>query len=101
MYKDIKTPSDLKFALSQRNKDSHFFERSTMKFFADTMKNFGLRRTTIICCWDVAGNYHPEGIEVDVIELYRKKPVRLGLYTSSYFRQDNLKFIFPKSEEKS
>ena len=38
--KEIKTPSDVKCALSN---DSHFFERKTMKFFGDKMTSFGVR----------------------------------------------------------
>ena len=97
MYPDIKTPSDLKCALAQRDPQSHFFDRKTMQFFGDRMANFGLRRTTIICSWDDLGNYAEEGVKVPVYELYRHKPVHLGLKTSAYFRRDNLKFIQPKN----
>lgn len=35
------TPSQLKAAYQQAHPDGHFFDRKTMKFFGDTMKNFG------------------------------------------------------------
>lgn len=38
----IKNASDLKFHHEQADPDSNFFTRDTMKFFKDTMKNFGV-----------------------------------------------------------
>ena len=35
------TPSQLKYKVDQTG--SHFFTRASMKYFGDTMKNFGLR----------------------------------------------------------
>jgi hypothetical protein len=37
--KHVKSASDVKYAL----KDSHFFDRKTMKFFGDKMSSFGIR----------------------------------------------------------
>ena len=60
------TPSDLKYEV-ERGEDSHFFERSSMKFFGDTMRNYGVRDAGD--CW----------------ELYRKRPVMHGLKNSTFF----------------
>lgn len=68
---NIKTSSDLKYIYQQNNPNGHFFDRKTMKFFGDTMRNFGVRRTE-------DGN----------IELYRRKPVMHGLQKSHYFTPD-------------
>lgn len=51
---------------------SYFFTRKTMRFFGDTMRNYGVRDTG------------------DAWELYRKKPVKHGLKSSAYF--DKLTF---------
>jgi len=37
--KHVKSASDVKYAL----KDSHFFDRKTMKFFGDKMTSFGIK----------------------------------------------------------
>lgn len=59
------TPSDLKYHVEQTG--SHFFERSSMKFFGDEMHNYGVRD---------AG---------DKWELYRKHAVLHGLKSSAFF----------------
>ena len=51
------TPSDIKYHCRE---DSFFFTRKTMKFFGDTMANFGA--------------YTEDGQRI----LYRKKPVKHG-----------------------
>ena len=60
------TKSDLKYYVSQTG--SHYFDRKSMKFFGDTMANYGVR------------SYNE-----NLWELYRKKPVNCGLKDSSYF----------------
>jgi hypothetical protein len=50
-----------------------------MKFFGDTMKNYGVRSTIID--------------NVPYWELYRKRPVKYGLQKSHYFRKDNFENI--------
>lgn len=64
---NIKNASDLKYHYQDKNPDGHFFDRKTMKFFGDTMANYGVRNH---------GTY---------FELYRKKPVKHGLSKSHYF----------------
>jgi hypothetical protein len=56
---------------------SHHFDAKTMKFFGDTMANYGIRETTITT-WS-----GPEPVEV--YELYRRQPVKHGLRSSAYF----------------
>lgn len=63
------TPSNVKFLYERRQQVGYFFTRKSMKFFGDTMANFGCRD---------AGEYW---------ELYRKKPVKYKLQTSHYFHK--------------
>jgi len=63
------TPSELKYQHETTHPDSHFFDRKIMKFFGDTMKNYGVRSCGE--CW----------------ELYRKRPVKSGLRGSAYFNK--------------
>jgi hypothetical protein len=37
------TPSELKYQHENHNPSSYFFSRNTMRFFGDTMRNFGVR----------------------------------------------------------
>jgi len=69
------TPSELKYHVTETG--SHFFDRESMKFFGDTMANYGVR-DSIIETWT-----DPEPVEV--WELYRKRPVKLGNRESAYF----------------
>lgn len=71
------TKYDLKRAVEARG--SYFFDRSSMRFFGDTMANYGTRVTTILT---------HDG-KVPVIELYRRRPVKHGLSSSAYFRRDD------------
>lgn len=82
----IKTPSDLKYAVEQRGTESHFFTRKTMSFFGDTMRNYGVRLTTLHSNYDANGEWvGADVIEIPVYELYRKHPVKHGLTDSAYF----------------
>ena len=60
----------------------YFFTRDTMKFFGDTMKNYGVCSTTII---------NLKGENMVVWELFRKYPNKYGLQKSKFFRKDNFK----------
>lgn len=73
----IKTVSDLKRYVEAAGHETHFFTRSSMKFFGDRMSNYGVRLTKIVTWSD------PEPVEV--YELYRRKAVKHGLDSSSYF----------------
>ncbi len=59
------TPRELKYNVEQTG--SYFFDHKSMKFFGDTMKNYGCRSSE--GCW----------------ELWRKSPVKGGLTKSAYF----------------
>lgn len=72
----IKTASALKAFVEEYNPNSKFFSRPAMKFFGDTMQNYGVRRVTGTDC---------SGVPMDAFELYRRKPVHCGLQTSAYF----------------
>ena len=68
---------------------SHFFDRDWMKFFGDTMKNFGVASATVetwtqgtVECW----------------ELYRIHPVKHGNHKSAYFRKDNFAAVHKKED---
>ena len=67
---EIKTPYDLKMFYQSENPNGHFFDRKTMSFFGDTMKNYGLRDAGD--CW----------------ELYRRRPVKAGLSASAFFNKE-------------
>ena len=69
------TPSKLKAAILAKWPESHFFDRETMRFWGDTMANFGCRD---------AG---------DAWELYRKKPVKNGLQSSAFFDKETLRQV--------
>lgn len=64
------TPSELKRKYQEANPDGHYFDRSTMRFFGDTMQNYGVRR-------------YGSGWE-----LYRRNPVKEGFSGSEYFTAD-------------
>ncbi len=85
-YKDlVKTKSDLKYYVSETG--SHFFDRSSMKFFGDTMANYGLRKNVPVIT--------SEG-KVYCFELTRKRPVAHGLANSTFFNMETLERVFPK-----
>lgn len=73
---NIKTPADLKAAVENAGHDQYYFTRDSMKFFGDTMRNYGIIN-------------HP-----DYIELYRKRPVKHGLFSSAYFCNKTFKRLF-------
>lgn len=74
------TPSELKANILKHDPESHFFDRKTMQFYGDTMKNYG------VCKAEIRG--------VAVWELYRKRPVKHGLQSSAFFRMTDFKQIF-------
>jgi hypothetical protein len=84
----IKTPSDLKFAVERSSTDSFFFTRSSMKFFGDTMQNYGLRQPAVIVT--TLGKTHA------AYELYRKHPVKHGNQQSAWFDSVTFNQVFPR-----
>lgn len=90
----IKTASDLKYYVEQSGHESHFFTRKTMSFFGDTMHNYGVRKTTVATNYDADGNYvGKDGVQVEVYELYRRRPVKHGLSDSAYFDAGTFKRV--------
>ena len=76
------TPSELKVNILAHDPNSHFFDRKTMKFFGDMMRNYGVRKTEI------------DGVAV--WELYRKMPVKLGRKSSAFFRTSDFQQVFER-----
>lgn len=90
----IKTPSDLKQAVESPGNEPHFFTRKTMSFFGDSMRNYGVRKITMLSAYDAEGNYvGGNGVERNVHELYRKKAVKHGLSSSAYFDAETFKRV--------
>lgn len=85
----IKTPSDLKYAVENSGQEPHFFTRDSMKFFGDTMRNYGIKKPTEI--QTLSG-------PVLAFELYRRKPVKHGLDSSAYFCASTFRRVFPIKE---
>ena len=83
---EIKTASDLKFELERLHPDSMYFARENMKFFGDTMRNYGVRQPRKIV--DIMGE------ERMAYELYRKRPVKNGLARSAFFDSETLLQVF-------
>jgi hypothetical protein len=84
------TAFELKRLHERNNPEGHFFDRKTMRFFGDTMRNFGVRDGGKIKTLTEAGVE-----EVEVWELYRKRPVKSGVHGfCRYFRKDNGQEVF-------
>lgn len=81
------TPADLKARVEQGS-DSHFFEPSTMRFFGDTMANYG------VSARPVTVTTHG-GTVAECWQLYRRRKVRSGLSGSAYFACDDYRRVFP------
>ena len=88
------TPSDLK-RLVESGPDSFFFTRDSMRFFGDTMKNYGVRAATIRTDYNGTGEHVPGGT-LEVWELYRRHPVKHGLQDSAYFDKATGRRMFPR-----
>jgi len=69
-------PSDLKYEVEKTG--SVFFTRESMRFFGDTMRNYGVRQAD------------------NTWELYRKKPVKHGLQKSAFFDMKTFERIHPE-----
>jgi hypothetical protein len=90
------TPYELKAAVEASGNERHYFTRDTMKCFGDTMRNYGVRRVSVIASFDAAGTYHDSGVTRDAWELYRKRPVKHGNQSSAYFDPVTFARIFAK-----
>ena len=94
------TPSELKYEVESHDPDSYFFTHKTMKFFGDTMRNYGVRDGgTMLSHWDDTGNNYSETPHtIEVWELYRKHPVKHGLTSSAYFNKKTFKQEFKQGD---
>lgn len=81
------TPSGLKYLIEQSGNERYFFTRNTMRFFGDTMRNYGVRSAVVETL---------DSKSVDVWELYRRRPVKHGLQSSAYFDKVTLNQVFTK-----
>ena len=88
-------PTELKCKVEQ-GKDRFFFTRETMRFFGDTMRNYGVRDGgTMPYHWDNEGNnYSDTPRTIEVWELYRKQPVKHGLKDGAYFDKKTFRRVF-------
>jgi hypothetical protein len=73
MWGAIVNASDIKYRYQQLNPNGHFFDRATMKFFGDSMANFGVRKV--------------EGAR-EMYHLYRKRSVKHGLRGDGWIFDD-------------
>lgn len=94
------TASELKSRIEQSGVEQsgveqHFFTRQTMKFFGDSMSNYGVRNTYVVSSFDADGNYVEGGIRRQVWELWRKRPNKHGLQSSAYFDPFTFKRVHP------
>ena len=69
------THYELKYQVESAGRESPFFTRETMRFFGDTMRNYGVRKIWI----------ESNGTMIDAWELYRRRPVKHGIQSSHYF----------------
>lgn len=90
------TPSELKYQVESTGTESYYFTRGSMKFFGDSMRNYGVRSALVTANYNDAGEYVPEGVTVKAWELYRKQPVKHGNRSSAYFDQNTFKRIHPR-----
>ena len=83
------TASELKYQYNN-HVGGHFFDRSSMKFFGDTMGNYYVPAATVeIETW--SGETHT------CYELQRRKPVKGGLTESAYFDIATFDRVLPKN----
>jgi hypothetical protein len=87
--------SELKYQVEKTG--SNFFSRESMKFFGDTMANYGVRSATVTSNYDAAGNWSDNGESIEVWELYRRRPVKHGLKNSAYFSKADYSRIHPRA----
>lgn len=80
------TASELKYRVEKAGHCPYFFSRKTMKFFGDTMRNYGVRSDKV----NTRNNK-----DIEVWALYRKKPVIHGLQDTAYFDKQTFDRVFP------
>ena len=76
------TPATLKNKVNSTG--SYFFTADSMRFFGDTMSNYGVREDIVSSCCQK---------NIPVWELYRINPVKHGMQKSAYFAIDDYRRI--------
>lgn len=79
------TKSELKARVEDTG--SHFFDRDSMRFFGDSMSNYGVRGPKMVV--------DRRERQRTVYELFRKRPVLNGIKDSAYFDAENFERVFP------
>ena len=69
---------------------SHFFERSSMKFFGDTMANYYVPKEPVTITTR-------QGDKQQCYELQRRRPVTQGLADSDYFDINTFERVHPRA----
>jgi hypothetical protein len=82
------TPSELKSKVEEAGHEPYFFDRKTMRFFGDTMRNYGVRCVTIGASAQTGDSGRLAW------ELYRKRAVKHGNRESAYFCAITFRRIF-------
>ena len=78
--------TQLKYAVMDTG--SYYFDRSSMKFFGDTMSNYYVPKSTVKI-ESYSGMF-------ECYELQRCKPVKHGLCASAYFDINTFERVLPK-----
>ena len=82
------TPSELKQKVDASGNEPYFFTNDTMKYFGDTMSNYGVRTGCI-------KTLNKPNVQVWV--LYRKHAVKCGLRASAYFNTETFEQEFERN----
>lgn len=77
------TASELKYRVTQTRHDSHFFDRATLKFFGDTMRNFAVDEAAPVTLRD--------GSQCMAYRRRRIHAVKMGNRDCFYFCADTFK----------
>lgn len=86
-------PHELKNLIESAHRDSKFFSRENMRFAGDTMRNYGVR-SAIIRSNEIYSNGLSLPVEIEVWELYRRKPVKHRIHESAYFCKTTLQRVY-------
>jgi hypothetical protein len=93
MTKQHMTAARLKQEVENRGTSSHFFTRSTMRYFGDTMANYGVKTAPVTVC-------RYDGTTAECWELFRRKAVQpSGLSSSAFFDINTFERVIPKEGE--
>ena len=82
--------SRLKALHIEYNPESHFFDRKSMQFFGDTMRNYAVSKKTV-------NVQTREGI-IECWELRRLRAVKHGLNSSAFFNIHTVERVLPQEQ---